>query len=35
MFYKMQYSAHPDKFNQLRRSFEELKDSFKFRFSLF
>ena len=35
VFYKMQYSAHPDKFNKERRAFEELKDSFKFRFSLY
>lgn len=35
MFYKMQYSASPDKFNKERHSFEELKGSFKFRFSLY
>ncbi|MCH7516529.1 MAG: hypothetical protein IIB08_05325 [Bacteroidetes bacterium] len=35
IFYKMQYSAHPDKFNVARADFEELKNSFKFRFSLF
>jgi len=35
VFFKIQYSTHPDKFNKLRKSFEELKDSFKFRFSLF
>lgn len=35
MFYKMQYSAEPDQFNRHRRSFEELKDSFRFRFSLY
>ena len=35
MFFKIQYSAHPDKFNKERASFEELKDSFKFRFSLY
>jgi len=34
MFYKMQYSAPPEKFNKYRKSFEELKDSFKFRFSI-
>ena len=35
MFHKIQYSAPPDKFNKYRKSFEELKDSFKFRFSLY
>lgn len=35
MFFKMQYSASPDKFQQYRQYFEELKDSFKFRFSLY
>jgi hypothetical protein len=35
VFFKMQYSAHPDLFNKERAAFEELKDSFKFRFSLF
>lgn len=35
MFYKIQYSAHPDKFNVDRPAFEQLKDSFKFRFSLY
>ncbi len=35
VFYKMQYSAHPEDFNVYRKSFEELKESFKFRFSLF
>lgn len=35
MFYEIQYSAHPDKFNKERRAFEELKRSFKFRFSLY
>ncbi|MCK5081625.1 MAG: hypothetical protein KAR31_01840 [Candidatus Omnitrophica bacterium] len=35
MFYKIQYSAHPDKFNKQRPAFEELKVSFKFRFSLY
>ena len=35
VFYKMQYSAHPDKFNKERGAFEELRDSFKFRFSLY
>ena len=35
MFFKMQYSADPDKFQQNRNSFEELKNSFKFRFSLY
>jgi len=35
MFYKIQYSTHPDKFNVFRPDFEELKDSFKFRFSLY
>jgi hypothetical protein len=34
-FFKMQYSAVPDKFQHYRRSFEELKNSFKFRFSLY
>ena len=35
VFYKIQYSAHPDKFNKQRKAFEELKASFKFRFSLY
>jgi len=35
VFYKIQYSAHPDKFNELRKSFEELKESFKFKFILY
>ena len=35
MFFKMQYSADPDKFQQNRNAFEELKDSFKFRFSFY
>ena len=35
MFYKMQYSADPDKFQENRHYFEELKNSFKFRFSLY
>ncbi len=35
VFFKIQYSAHPDKFNKERIAFEELKDSFKFRFSMF
>lgn len=35
MFYKMQYLAPPDQFNQMRRSFEELKDSLRFRFALY
>lgn len=35
VFFKIQYSVHPNKFNKLRGSFEELKESFKFRFSLF
>jgi len=34
VFYKMQYSAPSEVFNKLRPSFEELKESFKFRFSL-
>lgn len=34
-FYKLQYSAHPDVFNVHRRGFEALKDSFKFRYSLY
>jgi len=34
-FFKIQYSAHPDQFNTARRSFEEMKENFKFRFSLF
>ena len=34
-FHKIQYSAPPSKFNEHRRSFEELKDSFKFKFSLY
>jgi hypothetical protein len=35
LFYKIQYFAHPDKFNKYRLAFEELKDSFKYRFSLY
>ena len=35
MFFKIQYSADPDNFKKNRRFFEELKDSFKFRFSVF
>jgi len=35
IFFKIQYSAASDKFQQYRRYFEELKDSFKFRFSVF
>ncbi|HQP10942.1 MAG TPA: hypothetical protein PKV41_06120 [Candidatus Omnitrophota bacterium] len=35
IFYKLQYVAPPEKFNGLRRSFESLKESFKFRFSLY
>ena len=35
IFYKIQYSTHPDRFNKLRKSFEELRESFKFRFSLY
>jgi len=35
VFYKIQYSAHPDKFRTYRKAFESLKDSFKFRFSLY
>ena len=35
IFYKIQYSARPDKFNKQRAAFEELKDSFKYRFSLY
>ena len=31
-FFKIQYSADPDKFNKQRKSFEELKASWKFRF---
>lgn len=34
-FYKIQYSSSPDKFNVLRKSFEELRASFKIRFSLY
>jgi hypothetical protein len=34
-FHKIQYSASPEQFNKYRKSFEELKDSFKFRFSLY
>lgn len=34
-FYKIQYSAHPDKFNVERRNFEVLKDSFVFKYSLY
>jgi hypothetical protein len=34
-FYKIQYSSHPDKFNTLRKSFEELRESFKVRFSFY
>ena len=35
MFFKLQYSADPDKFQKNRLSFEELKDSFKFRFGFY
>jgi len=35
MFYKMQYSAKPENFQQNRHYFEELKNSFKFRFALY
>ena len=35
VFYKIQYMAPPDTFNALRGSFEELKASFRFRFSLY
>lgn len=35
MFFKIQYSADADKFQQSRHSFEELKNSFKFKFSLY
>jgi hypothetical protein len=35
IFYKIQYAAPPEKFNELRKSFEALKDSFKFRFSMY
>ena len=35
IFFKLQYSAASDKFQPNRRYFEELKDSFKFRFSVF
>ena len=35
LFCKIQYSAPPDIFNKLRPSFEELKDSFKFKFGLY
>lgn len=34
MFYKIQYSADPDKFSKYRYAIEELKASFKFKFSL-
>ena len=34
-FYKLQFSALPELFNQERKSFEELKESFKFRLSIF
>lgn len=34
-FHKIQYSAPPDKFDKYRKSFEELKDSFKLTFSLY
>ena len=34
-YYKIQYAAPPEEFNRVRKDFEELKDSFKFRFSLF
>ena len=35
IFIKIQYAADPAKFNLHRQSFEELKDSFKFRFALY
>ena len=35
LFFKIQYSAKPDKFQENRHSFEELRNSFKFRFSVF
>ena len=35
IFYKIQYSAPPEKFNTYRRSFEELQKSFKVRFSMY
>ena len=35
IFYKLQYSAHPDQFNQNRAAFEFLKESFQLKFSLF
>jgi len=34
MFYKIQYSADPDKFQKNRYAIEALKDSFEFKFSL-
>ncbi len=34
MFYTMRYSSKPNQFNQSRHAFEELKDSFKFRFGV-
>ena len=34
IFYKLQYSASSEKFQENRRYFEEIKDSFKFRFSV-
>lgn len=35
LFYKIQYAAPPGEFNTSRRSFEELKSSFRFRFSMY
>lgn len=35
IFYKIQYSAHPDKFNVYRPVFEKFKENFKFRFTLY
>jgi len=35
VFYKMQYSADPEKFNVFRPVFEEFKSTFKFRFSMY
>lgn len=35
IFYKIQYAAPPDEFNKRRPSFEELRESFKFRFTLY
>lgn len=35
IFFKIQYSADPEQFQKNRNSFEELKNSFRFRFSLY